>query len=396
MTPRERFTTALALGIPDKVPIVDYIDEKVILGMANLLGLNAAEQATATRKGEESKSYLDTYSNVIEALDHDATWLSYSTGLTRVRDDWGVDKYDRGFLLSEHGIPAIMEGGVKSLKDLETYRMADRVSWEDFERAAYVIEKVGNDRSHIMSMNGPFQEGWLVRGGMDKLMTDYMTNPELAHAVSREVVEFNKRIIDYAQEIGVDVVSFDGDMAGNVTTLMSLEHFHEFILPYKQEMCNYVHEKGMQVFKHCDGVVWPILDVFVESGFDGFHPVQPQCMDIGATKQYLKGKMCVFGNIDCLDLLVFGTPDEVEEAVYNTIQIAAPEGGYVLCSSNSLHPGCTPENSLRMFEAARKYGNYANIPDKMSPQPDPPKVPGQGEQRRVNRRRKKKSLAVAV
>ena len=241
MTSRERFQTALDLGIPDRVPMLDYIDEKVILGMAEIMGLSRGEEAVATRKGEESKAFLDTYCDVIEAQDHDATWLSYSTGLTRVNDEWGVDKYGRGFLLSKNGIPAVMEGGVKSSDDLKNYRMADRVSLQDFEGAAYVIDKLGRDRSHVLSMNGPFQEAWLVRGGMDKLMYDYSLDPELAHAVSREVVEFNKRIIDMSAEIGVDVVSFDGDMAGNMTTLMSLDHFSEFILPYKQELCDYVH-----------------------------------------------------------------------------------------------------------------------------------------------------------
>lgn len=389
MTPKERFQTALDLGIPDRVPMLDYIDEKIILGMAEIMGLSRGSKTAATRKGEESKAFLDTYCDVIEAQDHDATWLSYSTGLTRVRDDWGVDKYDRGFLLSENGIPAVMESAITSVDQLKDYRMANRVSLEDFEGAAYVIDKIGRNRAHVLSMNGPFQEAWLVRGGMDKLMYDYNLNPELAHAVSREVVEFNKRIIDIAAEVGIDVVSFDGDMAGNMTVLMSLDHFYEFILPYKQEMCDYVHEKGMQVFKHCDGVVWPILDVFVESHFDGFHPVQPQCMHIGATKQYLKGKMCVFGNIDCLDLLVFGNPDQVEEAVYETIQMAAPEGGYILCSSNSLHPGCKPENGIRMFEAARKYGHYRDIPEKMAPQPEPPEVPGMGKKPRQGRRRRR-------
>ena len=132
------------------------LPEKVILGMAEILGLSRGDRATATRKGEESREYLDTYCDVIEAQDHDATWLSYSTGLARVRDDWGVDKYGRGFMLSKNGIPAVMEGGVKSMDDLNGYRMADRVSIEDFEGAAYVIDKLGRDRSHVLSMNGPF------------------------------------------------------------------------------------------------------------------------------------------------------------------------------------------------------------------------------------------------
>ena len=31
-----------------------------------------------------------------------------------------------------------------------------------------------------------------------------------------------------------------------------------------------------------------ILDDLVEIGFDGIHPIQPQCMDIGKVKEYLK------------------------------------------------------------------------------------------------------------
>ena len=66
MTSRERFQTALDLGVPDRVPMLDYIDEKVILGMDEIMGLSRGEEAEATRKGEESKAFLDTYCDVIE------------------------------------------------------------------------------------------------------------------------------------------------------------------------------------------------------------------------------------------------------------------------------------------------------------------------------------------
>jgi hypothetical protein len=38
---------------------------------------------------------------------------------------------------------------------------------------------------------------------------------------------------------------------------------------------------------------------------------------------------------------------------------AAACGGYILCSSNSLHPGVNPENCIAMFQATKKYGRYA-------------------------------------
>lgn len=69
-------------------------------------------------------------------------------------------------------------------------------------------------------------------------------------------------------------------------------------------------------------------------------------------------RICIMGNIDCSFLLVDGTPYEVEESVKNTIEIAAPGGGYIISSSNTIHPGCKAENYIAMVKAARKYGGY--------------------------------------
>ena len=74
-------------------------------------------------------------------------------------------------------------------------------------------------------------------------------------------------------------------------------------------------------------------------------------------KEHLRGKACVLGNIDCIYLLPFGEKEAVVESVKETIRQAAPGGGYILSSSNSIHPGCKGENVIAMFEAAKKYGD---------------------------------------
>ncbi len=56
--------------------------------------------------------------------------------------------------------------------------------------------------------------------------------------------------------------------------------------------------------------------------------------------------------------LPFGEKEAVVESVKETIRQAAPGGGYILSSSNSIHPGCKGENVIAMFEAAKKYGVY--------------------------------------
>jgi uroporphyrinogen decarboxylase len=38
--------------------------------------------------------------------------------------------------------------------------------------------------------------------------------------------------------------------------------------------------------------------------------------------------------------------------------VAAPGGGYIISSSNTIHPGVKAENYIAMVRAAKKYGKY--------------------------------------
>ena len=49
---------------------------------------------------------------------------------------------------------------------------------------------------------------------------------------------------------------------------------------------------------------------------------------------------------------------KVEEAVRQCIAAAAPCGGFMLSSSNSIHSSMNPENYLAMVRAGQKYGGY--------------------------------------
>jgi uroporphyrinogen decarboxylase len=81
-------------------------------------------------------------------------------------------------------------------------------------------------------------------------------------------------------------------------------------------------------------------------------------MDIGKVKQEFGDRVAVVGNLDCGELLPHATPEEVKEAVKETIAKAAPGGGHILASSNSIHPAVKPENYRAMADAGRRWGEY--------------------------------------
>ncbi|MCP5075469.1 MAG: hypothetical protein GY947_19525 [Rhodobacteraceae bacterium] len=82
----------------------------------------------------------------------------------------------------------------------------------------------------------------------------------------------------------------------------------------------------------------------------------------------------------------------MREATRRCIADGSPGGGHVLCSSNSLHPGCKPENVIAMFAAAKEFGRYEEIADHpIAVRPPPAATPSRP--RRSTRRRATSPIA---
>jgi uroporphyrinogen decarboxylase len=81
-------------------------------------------------------------------------------------------------------------------------------------------------------------------------------------------------------------------------------------------------------------------------------------MDIAEVKRRYGDRVCLIGNIDCGELLSWGTPQQVTRTVRDTIRQAAPGGGYIMSSSNTIHSSVKPENYRAMIAATHHYGTY--------------------------------------
>lgn len=351
LSSKQRVLTALNHEQPDKVPIVDSIDWPIQVKLAQILGLAVNPESDPIRR-------MDLSCRLTDALEMDWVDSYHSTGQESISESHLKDKYGCTYLASEHGSAIVVEGPIKKAQDLIGYDMTSILSPEDLDKERYMVEYAGGRKACMMWCEDPFKISWMLRGGLEKLMLDYAVDPTLVHDLARVATDFNLAIIEMAAQIGIDIIGLEGDLASEETTMMSPGHYREFVKPYQIEIVDHTHRLGLKIFKHSDGNMWPILDDHVEVGFDGFHPIQPDCMDIAEVKAHTSGKLCLIGNIDCRDLLCEGSEEEVEAVVKKTIELAAPGGGYMLMSSNSIHPGVRPENFLAMVRAGHKYGVY--------------------------------------
>ena len=141
--------------------------------------------------------------------------------------------------------------------------------------------------------------------------------------------------------------------------MLSREHFARHVIPVLKTLVDEAKSLGVFVMKHTDGNIYPILDLIVDTGIHGLHPIDPNAgMDLGDVKEKYGHRICLMGNVDCAYVLTWGTVEEVREDVRRCIRQAAKGGGYICMSSNSIHPAVKPENYAEMVRAVHELGQY--------------------------------------
>ncbi|MCS7264651.1 MAG: uroporphyrinogen decarboxylase family protein [Armatimonadetes bacterium] len=361
MTNYERFMKALLRkGEPDRVPLWELIVNEPTL---SAWGAKSLEEFVEMEDLDGITVFEDMKLEPMGRAEQKELFWRGRTILTGtreiVRDEWGIV-----WGITDFGIPYPIDGPIKEPADLKTYNPPDPDANHRLQSLREAVKRFKGKRAIVFLTHDGFEFPHYLRGGMENLLLDYYENPRLAHELAEMVIDYKVRLMRRAIREGADVVVSGDDYANQHGTVMSPQHFREFVLPYLNRSINASHDEGVPFIKHTDGNIWAILDDVVQAGIDALDPIEPAAgMDIGKVKAKYGDRIAVIGNVDCSFVLTYGTVEEVEEAVKETIAKASPSGGHILASSNSIHPAVNPENYKAMVEATRKYGRYPIDPE---------------------------------
>ncbi len=361
MTGYERFMTALMRkGEPDRVPLWELIINEPTLsawGAKSLEEFVEMEDLDGITIFEDMKLEPLGTAEQKELVWRGRTILAGTRQV--VRDEWGII-----WGITDFGIPYPIDGPIKEPSDLKTYTPPDPEAPHRLQSLREAVKRFKGRRAIVFLTHDGFEFPHYLRGGMENLLLDYYDNLRLAHELAEMVIDYKVRLMRRAIREGADAVVSGDDYANQHGTVMSPQHFRQFVLPYLKRSIDAAHDEGVPFIKHTDGNIWAILDDLVQAGIDALDPIEPAAgMDIGEVKAKYGDRIAVIGNVDCSFVLTRGTVEEVEEAVKETIAKASPGGGHILASSNSIHPAVKPENYKAMVEAARKYGRYPIDPE---------------------------------
>ena len=162
----------------------------------------------------------------------------------------------------------------------------------------------------------------------------------------------------------VDVLCVCGtDFGTQSSQFCSPETFDELFAPYYRRINDWVHRHtGWRTFKHSCGAVRPLIDRFINVGFDILNPVQCSAkdMDPGRLKADF-GDRIVFwgGGVDTQHTLPFGTPTEVRAQVTDRLRAFSPGGGFVFNTIHNVQARTPVANIVAMVDAIRDFNGRA-------------------------------------
>ncbi len=268
--------------------------------------------------------------------------------------EWGYVTQDTA---EEHGIE--VESPIKSMADFERYTPPDPHAPGRFAAVEDAVQKYAGCKAVIVHLNDVFSLPRYLMS-MQELLMGIVTQPELVRGLVEMSVTVNLELAKEVAARGAKIVYTGDDYAYNKGPLMSPKHFREFFYPGLCRVMRGYKELGLYVIKHTDGNLWPILDMIIDSGIDCLDPIDPVAgMDLGEVKAKYGHRVALKGNVDCAQLMTFGTPDEVVEATKEALRTGMPGGGFILSSSNSIHSAVKPENYLAMLQTVREFGRYS-------------------------------------
>lgn len=339
MNSYQRVFAALAREMPDRVPVFEC---SLASNIIDALAPGGTLEDVVDRYDLDAVSHREAYR--YEEVDRDKQFF---------RDEWGIV-----VRLEENVMPSPVGHPVRSEADFEKLVPPDPRDPFRLAKHAKAVARYKREKPVVLGMTDAFSIPWKLRG-MENFVVDLIENPEFAKRLIATVVDYNRRLVEQAAAVGVDIVRFTDDYGSTTGPFMSPAMWIEFIQPGLRELVDVAHGLGMKVVKHSCGNLRGLVEPILDSGVDALHPIQPfPGQSLSVFKERYGRRVCLIGNVDCIEVLTTGTRETVFADVRRCIDEGAAGGGYMLASSNAFHSGTRSELLAAMVEATRTYGQY--------------------------------------
>ncbi|MES0341159.1 MAG: uroporphyrinogen decarboxylase family protein [Candidatus Humimicrobiaceae bacterium] len=251
-----------------------------------------------------------------------------------------------------------IDGPIKTINDLKNLKIPDPLDDYIFSDLVEAVNKYKKNKIICFFSKATFNFPWSLIGSFQQYLMEFYQNPELIRKLHKVSEDYHLAMTEKALDLGADIIALTDDYAYRDKMFIPRDKFKEFCLGPLERMSDLVHRKGGYLLFHSDGNLEEVLDLIIDTGIDFLHPVEPGAMDIKKVYDQYKDRVIICGNLDCAHTLTFGTPGDVRKEALWLLENIAPEGRYIMSSSNTIHSKVKPENYRMMLDTIKTYGKY--------------------------------------
>lgn len=343
MTPRERLTAYAAGEEVDRIPTV----------------LTAAE-TSPLRYGIQNRDYYFSADLMVEveshiAEDFGADNMGMGVGLRGVAEALGVP-----VVTPENNVSHVEGTAVTDYAELDGRKIMDvtkdgrfPIMLEAFNR---LQEKYGKTYIVGTGMGAPFTvAAFLI--GTEKFLKDMVKKPDevnkLLQYATDNVVACAEGLYKHA---GIKVSLAEPIIARN---LLSPRMFKKYAVPFMKQTCERLEKiYGSKPGIHICGTTHDRWEEIVDFGISAFSVDNIESMK--DLKDRYGDRIGIIGNIDPVDLLRNGTPEDMKNEVIRCLRDAGDNPrGFVISPGCTTPVGTPKENLVAVMNAAAVYGKGA-------------------------------------
>lgn len=182
------------------------------------------------------------------------------------------------------------------------------------------------------------------------------------HNLKREIEQQEEATVRHAERMLA--LKPDHLMVGcsGIMTYQGPDIFRDISLPTLQRVTKLARDAGIPSHLHACGKQRELVRIAVEeTDLSSIEPLEPPPMgdcDLAEIKRTFGDRIALKGNVHTTEVMLRGTPEEVERACRWCIDAAAEGGGYILSTGDQCGRDTPDENIRTMIEVARSYGKY--------------------------------------
>lgn len=203
-------------------------------------------------------------------------------------------------------------------------------------------------------------EDYLIdRLGVEGAFMAMMTDPDKCRALLEAYARATCVHVGEQIDAGADAINFSAPWTGQ--NFISREMFEDIIAPAHRIVTNYCRERNTPCYCHTCGSIGDRLELIIDIGFSGLECLDPPPLgnvELDDAVRRIGQTTSIKGNIDPVNVLMNGTPEEVRKDAIWRLETGMKSKGFILSTACSIAPDTPAKNLDVLFEVVEKYGYY--------------------------------------